>query len=60
MCVVSGFCHSVNEICTLTGFYAAENGFLPTFCDNPSIPYSWVLENGTARLSQNFDNLLSM
>jgi hypothetical protein len=33
--------HKVAENCTLLGYYAASNGnFLPTFCDNLSVPAS--------------------
>jgi hypothetical protein len=42
-CVISGLRHSVNEICAILEFYAAQNGNLvPTFRDNLSVPYSRV------------------
>ena len=36
--VISGFCHEVDEKCTLLGYYAASSGnFLMTFQDNLSV-----------------------
>ena len=60
-CVIAGFSRSVNEICALLGFYAAQNGsLLPTFRDNISLPSASVkvqdyfnLGDGTDRLSRN-------
>jgi len=41
ICMMSGFCHDVNEIHTLSEFYAVQNGsFLPMFQDNLSGPSS--------------------
>jgi hypothetical protein len=64
----SGFCHSLNEICDLLGFYAPENiSFLPTFQDNLSGPSSRVkqskkkyltLEDETYKLSRNVNKKL--
>ena len=55
-CVISGFCHEVNENCSLLGFYTVSNGnSLLTFQDNLFIPSegsrteyldSWPLKNG--------------
>jgi len=37
-CMIAGFTRSVNEVCALLGFYAAQNGsLLPTFRDNLSV-----------------------
>ena len=37
--MISGFCHEVDENCTLQEYYAASNGnSLPTFPDNLSVP----------------------
>jgi hypothetical protein len=37
--MISGFCHDVDKICTLLGYYAASNGNpLPTFRENISVP----------------------
>jgi hypothetical protein len=34
ICMISGFCHKVDEICTLLGYYAAQSGYtLPTYCE---------------------------
>ena len=41
--MISGLRHSVNEICAVLEFYAAQNGNLvPNFRDNLSVPYSRV------------------
>jgi len=47
--VISGFCHEIDENCTLLGYYAVSSGnYLPT------------LGNGTDRLSQNISKVLSL
>jgi len=39
VCVISGFCHKVGEICTLLGCYTAHIGnYVPTFQDHISVP----------------------
>lgn len=39
-CAISGFRCGVNEICALSGFYAAQNGcFLPRFREKPISPH---------------------
>ena len=41
--MIPGFCHKVDENCTLLGYYAASSGnFLSTFWDNLSVPPSGV------------------
>ena len=41
--MILGFYHSINEIYTLLGFYAAQNGsFLSMFHDSLLVPSSWV------------------
>jgi len=60
-CVIAGFSCSVNKVCNLLGFYAAQNGsLLPTFRDNISVPSARVkdqdylnLGDWTDRLSRN-------
>jgi hypothetical protein len=43
MCVISGFCHHVNEICALLEFYTEKDGgSIPTFQENLFIPSSRV------------------
>jgi hypothetical protein len=37
--MIPGFCHEVDENCTLLGYYAESSGnFLLTFWDNLSVP----------------------
>jgi hypothetical protein len=44
--MTSGFCHGVNEICTLSRFYAMEHGSLiPMFQDKLMVPSSRVFDN---------------
>ena len=39
--MISGFCHDINEICALLGFYKAQSGNpVPTFQDNLLVPLS--------------------
>jgi hypothetical protein len=41
--ITSGFRREVDENCTLLGYYTARSGnSLPTFRDNPSVPFSRV------------------
>jgi len=47
--VISGFCHEINENCTLLGYYAVSSG-----------NYSPTLGIGTDRLSRNVSKLLSL
>jgi hypothetical protein len=43
--LISGFCHNVDEICALLGYYTASCGnCLPTFQDNVSVPSSRILD----------------
>jgi len=61
-CVISGFCHEVDENCFLLGHYAASScNSLLSLWDNPTVP-SWRVRNPrrdlgpwiwTDRLSQN-------
>jgi hypothetical protein len=55
--LISGFCQNVDEIFTLLGYYAEQNGnTLQMFQDNPLVPSSrdlLTLEDETNRLSQN-------
>jgi hypothetical protein len=45
-CMISGFCHNVNEICALLWFYAAKVGrLLSTFWNNVSVPSSRVKQS---------------
>ena len=64
ICMISGFCHSVNETLALLGLYTAQIGsLLPTFWDSISSIFKsqrvredlvcWTLEAGTKRSSQN-------
>jgi hypothetical protein len=44
--MISGFHRSINEICALLGFYAAQNrSFLAAFRDNLSVPSSRVKQS---------------
>jgi hypothetical protein len=37
--LIAGFCHEVDENCTLLGYYSASSGhFFPTFLKNLSVP----------------------
>jgi len=38
-CVISGFRHEVYKNCTLLGYAASTDNFLPMFWDNPSVPH---------------------
>jgi len=41
ICMISGLCRNVDDICALLGYYAACSGnFLATFRDNLSVPSS--------------------
>jgi hypothetical protein len=41
--MISDFCHDVDEICVLLGYYTAPNGNpLPTLLDNVSVPPSRI------------------
>jgi hypothetical protein len=58
--MISGFHHSVNEVCILLGIYTAQNGsFLPMFQENLSLPPSRLtfdcltIEGGSDTLSRN-------
>jgi hypothetical protein len=49
-CVISGFCHDVDENCALLGYYAASNGnHLLTFQDNIMAPPSKVRKSKKKR-----------
>ena len=38
--VTSGFCHTVDENCSIVGYYAVSGGnLLPMFRDNLSVPF---------------------
>jgi len=53
--VISGFCHEVDENCTLQAYYTVSSGnFLPTFQGNVSIPpfLDTTLEDAINTLSQ--------
>jgi len=43
LCVISGFCHTVDVNCTALGYYTASSGnSLPMFWNNLLVPYSRV------------------
>jgi hypothetical protein len=43
LCVITVFCHGVNDIFSILGFYAAQIGrLLQTFKDNQLVPFSRV------------------
>jgi hypothetical protein len=47
-CVISGFCHDVDEICTVLGYYTVmSDGSAPTFQDTISVPSSRVKKSKT-------------
>jgi hypothetical protein len=45
--MISGFCHKVDENCTVLGYYAVSSGdFLPMFCAATSVRnYHYFLRN---------------
>ena len=50
LCLISGFCHEVDEKCALLGYYTASSGnFLLMFQHNMSVPSSCWQEITTTR-----------
>jgi len=60
---ISGFCHEVDENCTLQAYYTVTSGnFLPMFQDNVLIPLflDMTLEGAINTPSQNNSNELPL
>jgi len=61
--MISGFCHEVDENCTLQAHYTVSSGnFLPTFQGNVSISLflDMTLEDAINTPSQNISNELPL
>jgi len=61
--MMSGFCHEVDENCTLQAHYTVSTGnFLPMYQGNVSIPLflDMTLEDVINTLSQNISNKLPL